>query len=117
MATAKNSKAKDRSAKRPVLAPVVISINPGTPDTGPTVNHSVAVVHNNQPIQWAPTGPLEWWVVKIEPNDSVDDGKGGYVFYPGHQTTAPLEFGGADIIKYTVATPTGVLDPHIIPMP
>jgi len=81
------------------------------------VDQRVAVVHDNQRIQWVARGPVEWWVVKIERNNSVDDGNGGFVFYPGHDTTAPLDFDGQNIIKYSIATPSGVMDPHIIPMP
>ncbi len=115
MPAAKKTSAKSRSVKRHVLSPVVININ--TALNGPSVDQPVAVVHSNQQIQWVASSPVDFWVVKVERNDSVFDQDGGYVFYPGNDTTAPLEFNGQDIIKYSVATPSGVLDPHIIPMP
>ncbi|HME00059.1 MAG TPA: hypothetical protein VKM93_22355 [Terriglobia bacterium] len=119
MPAAKKTSAKGGSAKGHVLQPVTISIILGEGRTPPTVDPPVAVVRDNQRIHWIPSGKVDWWVVKIEPNHSVDDGHRGYVFSnsPGKDTTAPLHYNRPDIIKYSVATPSGVFDPHIIPMP
>jgi hypothetical protein len=116
MPAATKTSAKEGTVEGHVFSPVVISINTGTPLTGPTVDKPVVVVNSHQQIRWvAPPG--EYWVVKVEPNNSIFDANRGYVFHPGNDTTASVEFTTADIIKYSVATTSGVIDPHILPMP
>jgi hypothetical protein len=120
MAAAKKTSANRAGRKKPhppkpMLLPFVIKIT--SSGGGPTVDHPVAVVPDSQQIQWIADASFKFWVVKVEQNSSVSDGHGGYAFSPANNTTAPIKYNGPNIIKYSVATDTGVLDPHIIPMP
>jgi hypothetical protein len=120
--TSNKKSSNRRRSKASQLVVITITPKKGCP---PSVDPSTATVHAGDTIQWKCSGcdVGDWWIVKVEPNDSVHDASGQFVFYPAHSTnpahdtTAPVVYTGPNIIKYTVATEGGVLDPHIIPMP
>jgi hypothetical protein len=102
---------------------VTVQIMPGgrhtleAPPAAPTVDHPVLFVTSGTQVSWEceQCGPDDYWVVLIQGKSPFT--KGQKVFTPEKPSGQIDTVKEVSLVKYTLATKWGVLDPHIIPMP
>jgi hypothetical protein len=99
------------------IMPGVSSKMEGQPPSPPSVDTPVLFVTSGTDVSWEckQCGPDEQWVVMIQGKSPFL--KGQKVFTPKNPTGRISKVRSVALVKYTLATKWGVLDPHIIPIP